>query len=166
MCSLLAARNRPREEERFLMSVFIGRSAGVVRVSATSEQMCNWCWDSPGVPHGKHPLSLFYLISFFFFFCGMAPYTPSPHHRGRHRVKNGKTKKKKKRQMWSQEEDTLQFWALFSLSGSVSLLPAGVIALPTRRGAGIWRREVGGGDVPGMSPFVYRFAWMLLQNGR
>lgn len=52
MCSLLAARNRLREEERFLMSVFIRRSARVIRVSATSEQMCNWCWDSPGVPPG------------------------------------------------------------------------------------------------------------------
>lgn len=27
--------------ERFLMSVFIRGSAGVIRVSATSEQMCN-----------------------------------------------------------------------------------------------------------------------------
>lgn len=60
MCSLLAARKRLWEEERFLMSVFIRRSARVIRVSATSEQMCNWCWDSPGVPPGS-TLSLFSL---------------------------------------------------------------------------------------------------------
>lgn len=45
-----------------LMSVFIQGSARVAPVSATSEQMCNWCWDSPGVPSGS-TLSLF----FFFF---------------------------------------------------------------------------------------------------
>lgn len=47
--------------ERVLMSVFIQGSAGVIRVSATSEQMCNWCWDSPGVPSGS-TLSYFFLF--------------------------------------------------------------------------------------------------------
>lgn len=42
------------------MSVFIQRSARVLPVSATSEQMCNWCWDGPGVPSGS-------TLSFFFF---------------------------------------------------------------------------------------------------
>ncbi len=154
------------------MSVFIRRSARVIRVSATSEQMCNWCWDSPGVPPGS-TLSLFRSDGH----CGWGgggggggggaaaaaicpPFTPSSHHRGQHRVKNEKGKRDKR---YPRRRIRFNF-VPFSPASYVSFLPAGVIALPTRREAGIWCR--GGGGVQEMSPFVSWFAWMLPQNGR
>lgn len=141
MCSLLAARNRLGEEERFLMSVFIGRSARVIRVSATSEQMCNWCWDSPGVPPGSTLSPFWFRWVLWRGVASMCPlFTPSSHHTGQHRVKNEKAKRDKR---YPRRRIRFNF-VPFSPASYVSFLPAGVIALPTRREAGIW---CSGGEV-------------------
>lgn len=90
----------------------------------------------PRCPPREAPSQPF-LFNFFFFFVAWPRTLPLLITEDDTESRMERLKKEKKRQMRSQEEDTLQFWALFSLSGSVSLLPAGVIALPTRRGAGI-----------------------------
>lgn len=135
------------EEERFLMSAFIRRSARVIRVSATSEQICNWCWDSPGVPPGST--------------LGDTPPPPPPlitEDNTESRMKGGKRDKR-----YPRRRIRFNFGPL-SPASYVSFLPAGVIALPTRREAGIRCR--GGAVVQEMSSFVSWFAWMLQENGR
>lgn len=75
------------------MSVFIERSAKVIWVSTASEQMCNWCWDSPGVPWVS-TLCLSPPHGHWGGWC--APSSLPPHIRGQHRVKNKKTKRDKR----------------------------------------------------------------------
>ena len=61
------------------------------------------------------------------------PFTPSSHHRGQHRVKNEKGKRDKR---YPSRRIRFNFGP-FLLPAMFHFLPAGVIALPTRREAGI-----------------------------
>lgn len=181
MCSLLAARARPREGRGFWWAFSLAGSAGVAQVSATSEQMCNWCWDSPGVPTGSTlaPTPPFFFSSSdghcgcgsggFGGQGGLQLYAPRslPSLITEDNTKSRKKGPKRRDKRYPRRRIRFNFTP-FLLPAMFHFLRARVIALPTRREVGMQCRGRMGrrGGVQEMSPFVSWFAWVLAQNGR
>lgn len=172
MCSLLAARNRPREGRGFWWAFSLGGQPG----SSECQPQVNKCVIDVGtapVSPREAPSAIFFSLQMGIVACvwGGAALCPRslPSLITEDNTKS-RMKRTKKRQTISQKEDTLQF-RLFSPASYVSFSPHWCNCSPHTSGS--WHlmprlERVGGwgGGVQEMSPFVSWFAWMLAQNGR
>lgn len=172
MCSLLAARNRPREGRGFWWAFSLGGHPG----SSECQPQVNKCV----IDVGTAPVSPREAPSAFFFSlfrwalwlvcvcvwggCSFMPPVHSPLSSKR-TTPSQEWKGLKRDKRYPRRRIRFNFGS-FLLPAMFHFLPTGVIALPTRREVGIRCRGSRGGGVQEMSPFVSWFAWMLAQNGR
>lgn len=164
MCSLLATRNRLREGKGFWWAFSFKGQSG----SFECQPQVNKCVIDVGtalVSPREAPSAFFFFFSFRWALWRGESGAICPRSLPLLITEdNTKSRMKRVKETNDIPEGGYALILVFSPASYVSFLPAGVIALPTRREVGIWCWR--GGGVQEMSPFVSWFAWMLAQNGR